>query len=313
MHAQAAVDPRAMSDAPRSEALPAGQLVRQATGGDIDDFEELIRRLQRRVYGFAFQHLRDRHEAHDLTQEIFVKLYRNLGRYDLERPFEPWFWKLAANTTINYRRKRVPLPAEPTEDAVDLSASLHAHDPTLVEALAQLDPATACRSSCTTTPTFHSSRSAGRSTSPSPPSSRASTERGPSSATPSPKPRSSRRRDDRHSLPRVRARARPHWNRMSTATSHATTPCSRWRSASISPVALTAVDSTTRPCRCPSGSKRSARRRRRCCRKARSPPSSCGTSPGWTGSARSPPVSSTICRASPVGLRVGFAAAGSPG
>src|SRR5437899_1972578 len=140
MHAQAAVDPRAMSDAPRSEALPAGQLVRQATGGDIDDFEELIRRLQRRVYGFAFQHLRDRHEAHDLTQEIFVRLYRNLGRYDLDRPFEPWFWKLAANTTINYRRKRVPLPAEPTEDAVDLSASLHAHDPTLVEALAQLDP-----------------------------------------------------------------------------------------------------------------------------------------------------------------------------
>ena len=100
--------------------------------------------MQRRVYGFAYQHLRDLDEAYDLTQEIFVKLYRNLARYDAERPFEPWFWKLAANTTINYRRKRVPTP---TDQSVDQGAggteSLGgpAHDPALVDALAQLDPA----------------------------------------------------------------------------------------------------------------------------------------------------------------------------
>src|SRR5207245_2568052 len=71
---------------------------------------------QRRVYGFAYQHLRDLDEAYDLTQEIFVKLYRNLARYDAERPFEPWFWKLAANTTINYRRKRVPTATDQSAD-----------------------------------------------------------------------------------------------------------------------------------------------------------------------------------------------------
>src|SRR6266571_3724819 len=140
MHAQAAADALPMTGTPESRALAAGQLVQQATAGDLEAFEELVRRFQRRVYGFAYQHLRDFDEAYDLTQEIFVKLYRNLARYDAARPFEPWFWKLAANTTINYRRRRVPLPAEPTQDAVDLSASLHAHDPTLVEALAQLDP-----------------------------------------------------------------------------------------------------------------------------------------------------------------------------
>lgn len=142
MHAQARIDSLLMSDAPLSSAASgAAQLMAQATGGDLGAFEELITRLQRRVYGFAYQHLRDVEEAHDLTQEIFVKLYRNLSRFDAERPFDPWFWKLAANTSINYRRKRVPLPAEPAEDAVDPRQTMQAHDPVLVEALAQLDPA----------------------------------------------------------------------------------------------------------------------------------------------------------------------------
>lgn len=139
MHAEAASTALPMSGTPRDQTLPSAQLVRQATGGDLDAFEELIRRLQRPVYGFAYQHLRDHDEAHDLAQEIFVKLYRNLGRYEPDRPFEPWFWKLAANTTINYRRKRVPLPSE-SQEAAGLDPTLPQHDPTLIEALAQLDP-----------------------------------------------------------------------------------------------------------------------------------------------------------------------------
>jgi len=131
-----------MSDGAGTPALTAGHLVRRAAGGDIDAFEQLIRRMERRVYGFAFQHLRDVEEAHDLAQEIFVKLYRNLGRYDPERPFEPWFWKLAANTTINYRRRRVPLPIESPGDALGAADAEPAiHDQGLVQALTQLDDA----------------------------------------------------------------------------------------------------------------------------------------------------------------------------
>jgi RNA polymerase sigma-70 factor (ECF subfamily) len=143
MYAQPGAEALAMTGPPDARAVAAGQLIRQANGGDLDAFEELVRRLQRRVYGFAYQHLRDLDEAHDLTQEIFVKLFRNLARYDVERPFEPWFWKLAANTTINYRRKRVPLPTDQSADqAVAGEASPGpAHDPVLVDALAQLDPA----------------------------------------------------------------------------------------------------------------------------------------------------------------------------
>jgi RNA polymerase sigma-70 factor (ECF subfamily) len=144
MHAQAAAEALPVSGTQDGRVVAAGQLIRQATGGDLEAFEEVVRRMQRRVYGFAYQHLRDLDEAYDLTQEIFVKLYRNLARYDADRPFEPWFWKLAANTTINYRRKRVPTP---TDQSVDQGAGETealgglAHDPALVDALAQLDPA----------------------------------------------------------------------------------------------------------------------------------------------------------------------------
>jgi RNA polymerase sigma-70 factor (ECF subfamily) len=141
MHALAAAHTLAMSGTPQARAVQAAQLVREATGGDLDAFEKLVKTLQRRVYGFAYQHLRDLDEAYDLTQEIFVKLYRNLARYDSGRPFEPWFWKLAANTTINYRRKRIPMPIDQSADQQvgGAETSLSQHDPALVEALAQLD------------------------------------------------------------------------------------------------------------------------------------------------------------------------------
>src|SRR6266481_4403452 len=131
MHAQAAAEALPMTGAPDARALAAGQLAHQATGGDLDAFEELVRRMQRRVYGFAYQHLRDLDEAHDLTQEIFVKLYRNLARYDADRPFEPWFWK------------RVPMPTDQSADQATTGSEsgFPAHDPALIDALAQLDPA----------------------------------------------------------------------------------------------------------------------------------------------------------------------------
>lgn len=92
-------------------------LARAARGGDLDAFEALVRRYQRRVYALAYQHLRDPDEAQDLAQEIFVRLYRNLARFDPERPFEPWFWRVAANVAASYRRRRRAAPAELPEDA----------------------------------------------------------------------------------------------------------------------------------------------------------------------------------------------------
>jgi RNA polymerase sigma-70 factor (ECF subfamily) len=116
-----------VAGAPRAEAL-----ARAAGGGDLGAFEELVRRYQRRVFALAYHHLRDPDEAQDLAQEVFVRLFRGLDRYDPERPFEPWFWRLAGNVAATYRRRRpaaaVELPewtpAGEREDTLPLERAL---------------------------------------------------------------------------------------------------------------------------------------------------------------------------------------------
>jgi RNA polymerase sigma-70 factor (ECF subfamily) len=101
-----------------SEALARG-----ARGGDLDAFEGLVRRYQRRVYALAYQHLRDPDEAQDLAQEVFVRLYRNLDRYDPSRPFQPWFWRLAVNVAATYRRRRPAAALELPDVAATVEAA----------------------------------------------------------------------------------------------------------------------------------------------------------------------------------------------
>src|SRR5947208_12907137 len=114
------MDQHAALRAPASQAGPvaeAGGLARAARGGDRDAFEALVRRYQRRVFGLAYQHLRDPDEAQDLAQDVFVHLYRNLRKYDPDRPFDPWFWRLAGNVAANYYRRRRAPSLELPEDA----------------------------------------------------------------------------------------------------------------------------------------------------------------------------------------------------
>lgn len=122
----------------------AEALAQRAAHGDGEAFEQLVKRFQRRVYGFAYRYIRDADEAQDLVQEIFLRLYRKLGRFDARRPFEPWLWRVAANVCANYLDKRVPKPTGLQQDG-DGAAS--AAPPALLEetrlgaALSRLPPA----------------------------------------------------------------------------------------------------------------------------------------------------------------------------
>ena len=112
-------------------------LARAAAGGDDEAFAALVGRFQRRLLGFAYQHLRDTHEAQDLAQEVFVRVHRGLAGYDADRPFEPWFWRVAANVTVSYARRLRPSAGEPPADV----AAPATGDADLVEALGTLDGA----------------------------------------------------------------------------------------------------------------------------------------------------------------------------
>lgn len=92
--------------------LDSNELASRATGGDVDSFEALVRRYERRVFGYAWHHLHDAEEASDLAQEVFVKLFRGLSRYHPDRPFDAWFWRLVINATIDHAQHRLPIPTD---------------------------------------------------------------------------------------------------------------------------------------------------------------------------------------------------------
>lgn len=84
-------------------------LIRRCRQGDERAYRELIRRYERPVYSVLMRVVRRSEDAEDLTQETFVRMFRALDRYDLERPFSAWLFTIASRLGIDHlRRRRVP-------------------------------------------------------------------------------------------------------------------------------------------------------------------------------------------------------------
>lgn len=69
-------------------------------------FEELVSACQDEVYGTALRMLGDRDAAAEATSNVFLKVHRNLGRYDPARPLRHWLLAIAVNETISIARAR---------------------------------------------------------------------------------------------------------------------------------------------------------------------------------------------------------------
>ena len=73
------------------------RLVQEASGGSMEAFDALIRRFQGRIYNLALRMVHNPEDAGDLTQEIFVKLHRSLGKFRGESRFSTWLYAVAIN------------------------------------------------------------------------------------------------------------------------------------------------------------------------------------------------------------------------
>jgi RNA polymerase sigma-70 factor (ECF subfamily) len=91
-------------------------LIRQVKKGDLDAYGTIIQIYQSSVFNVCYRVLGNRQEAEDLTQEAFLRAYRQIASFDLNRPFGPWMRTLAANLCYNHlkraRLNRVPLDDE---------------------------------------------------------------------------------------------------------------------------------------------------------------------------------------------------------
>jgi len=98
------------------------QILEKCRAGDSLAWEALVRQFQGRVYGVSFHYLREKEEAKDLAQEIFVKLFRSLDKYD-GGTFLPWLLRLSRNAAIDRLRRikaRPPASDIPADEAFDL-------------------------------------------------------------------------------------------------------------------------------------------------------------------------------------------------
>jgi RNA polymerase sigma-70 factor (ECF subfamily) len=88
------------------EQLDDRTLVARILGGDRDLFTILTKRYEKRVVNYVYRITHRYEDAHDLTQEIFVKVYLALDRYDPKYQFSTWLFRIAQNSAIDALRKK---------------------------------------------------------------------------------------------------------------------------------------------------------------------------------------------------------------
>lgn len=91
-------------------------VVSAVLGGDREAFSLLVERYQRGLATYIFHMIHHYEEALELTQEVFIKVYENLNRYDGQYKFSTWLYKIASNHTIDHIRRQhmTTLPIQET-------------------------------------------------------------------------------------------------------------------------------------------------------------------------------------------------------
>jgi RNA polymerase sigma-70 factor (ECF subfamily) len=107
--------------------VPIGPLssetIRQARSGDAAAFRRIAETYERSLFRIAYRMTFDAEEARDLCQEILLRVYQNLDKYDPNRPFEPWLYRVATNLCLNWRKRPRRVEAVGGTDELDRRAT----------------------------------------------------------------------------------------------------------------------------------------------------------------------------------------------
>jgi len=98
---------RSTSDA---KVLGDSELVARYLAGETRRFRELVERYEDRMVNFIQRSIGDRDRAQDLAQEVFIRVYRHLKRFDQEKKFSTWIYTIASNLAKNELRNRARNP-----------------------------------------------------------------------------------------------------------------------------------------------------------------------------------------------------------
>jgi RNA polymerase sigma-70 factor (ECF subfamily) len=111
-------------------------LVRQARRGDLEAYDELVRRHQERIYATIYHMTANHEDANDLAQESFIKAFQALKSFKGGSSFYTWLYRIAVNKTINFLKQRKNRMHMSLND-LDLNAE---HDPDLLALISDNTP-----------------------------------------------------------------------------------------------------------------------------------------------------------------------------
>ena len=89
-----------------AEAAEIRALVARAREHDLDAYNALVGRYQKKIYSLVYNMTSNREDSEDLVQDVFVKAYRSLGYFKGDSSFYTWIYRIAVNRTINFLKKR---------------------------------------------------------------------------------------------------------------------------------------------------------------------------------------------------------------
>jgi RNA polymerase sigma-70 factor (ECF subfamily) len=104
--------------APETDNLPSSDLdlAQRAAAGDMEAFEDLYDRHNRRVYSLCLRMTQNASEAEDLAQEVFIQLFRKISSFRGESAFTTWLHRLTVNQVLMHFRKRSVKLEQTTEE-----------------------------------------------------------------------------------------------------------------------------------------------------------------------------------------------------
>ena len=108
-----------LSPPDEKDELEVKAIIRRIKGGDTKAFTELVDRYRNQVAALAYKMVGDYDEAADITQNVFVKTSQNIWRYDENKRFYTWLYRITVNASIDYMRKHRRHKHEPLEHVYD--------------------------------------------------------------------------------------------------------------------------------------------------------------------------------------------------
>ncbi|MCD6508681.1 sigma-70 family RNA polymerase sigma factor [Candidatus Poribacteria bacterium] len=91
-------------------------LIESLLEGNIEALGVLFERYRRMVYNVAYRITRSHHDASDVTQETFIKVFKSISRFRGESNVETWIYRIAVNSALNHLRKMERRREEPFDD-----------------------------------------------------------------------------------------------------------------------------------------------------------------------------------------------------